>query len=175
MRKVAVFDVDGTIFRSSLLIELVETLIAKDIFPKSIRATYEKERGLWLDRRGEYQNYIEAVIKTFMSNLKGVAYGEFKEAVKETIEKHKDRTYRYTRDLIKDLKKKKYFLLAISGSPKGILDSFCEKLGFDKVYGKIYELGPSDRFTGKIIDDHLITWSQEFNATSLVNASKGFS
>jgi phosphoserine phosphatase len=65
--------------------------------------------------------------------------------------------YRYTRDLIKKLKKEKYFLLAISQSPKGVLDDFCKNLGFDKVYGRIYELGSSDRFTGNIVDEHLIS------------------
>jgi hypothetical protein len=33
-RRVAVFDVDGTIFRSSLLIQLVEKLIEKRAFPR---------------------------------------------------------------------------------------------------------------------------------------------
>ena len=156
MKKVAVFDVDGTIFRSSLLIELVETMISSGALPQGIRGLYEKEQILWLDRKGDYQNYIDAVVDVFMNNLKGMHYGKFKDAVDETINKHKNRTYRYTRDLIKELKKKKYYLLAISASPKGILDSFCEHLGFDKVYGKIYELGPNDCFTGKIIDGHLI-------------------
>ena len=54
------------------------------------------------------------------------------------------------------MKSKGYFLLAISQSPKTILEGFCKNLGFDKVYGRIYELGPEDRFTGEIIDLHLI-------------------
>ena len=36
-QKVAVFDVDGTIFRSSLLVQLVNTLIENDAFPKDAR------------------------------------------------------------------------------------------------------------------------------------------
>ena len=47
-------------------------------------------------------------------------------------------------------------MLAISHSPKGIVDPFCSALGFDKTYGMIYEIGPSDRFTGAVIDEHLI-------------------
>ena len=37
-----------------------------------------------------------------------------------------------------------------------LLDEFCNELGFDKVYGRFYELGPEDRFTGEIVDSHLI-------------------
>ena len=51
---------------------------------------------------------------------------------------------------------KNYFLLAISNSPKRILDIFCTTFGFDKAYGRFFELGPSDRFTGKVVDEHLI-------------------
>lgn len=29
---------------------------------------------------------------------------------------------------------------------------FCPDLGFDKVYGMMYEIGPSDRFTGEVTD-----------------------
>jgi phosphoserine phosphatase len=54
------------------------------------------------------------------------------------------------------LKKDGYFLVAISQSPKGILDSFCNKMGFNKIYGRFYEIGPSDRFTGETADIHLI-------------------
>ena len=47
-------------------------------------------------------------------------------------------------------------MVAISQSPKTILDEFCAQHGFDKVYGRIYEIGPSDRFTGVVTDEHLI-------------------
>jgi len=38
--KVAFFDIDGTIFRSSLLIELTESLIQGGIFPQEAREIY---------------------------------------------------------------------------------------------------------------------------------------
>ena len=59
-------------------------------------------------------------------------------------------------ETLKKLKKKGYYLLAISHSPKGIVDPFAKRLGFDKVYGMFYELGPTDKFNGKIADEHLI-------------------
>ena len=157
MKKVAIFDVDGTIFRSSLLIELVEGMIDAGAFPASVRKEYEKENKAWQERSGEYEAYIMAVVYAFMKHIKGVSYDEFEKASDLVIAKQKNKVYRYTRDLVKSLKKKGYFLLAISQSPKGILDKFCLKLGFDKVYGRFYELGPSDRFTGKVVDEHLIS------------------
>ena len=156
-KKVAIFDIDGTIFRSSLLIELVEVLIENKLFDFSARKEYEKEESEWLDRKGDYESYINAVVKVFMKNIRGISYEDFDRAAKIVIERYKNRTYRYTRDLILSLKKKKYFLLAISQSPKGILDSFCERLGFDKVYGRFYELDSSGKFTGKVVNEDLIS------------------
>lgn len=156
MKKVAIFDVDGTIFRSSLLIELVEALIEAKIFPINARRGFQKEMENWQNREGSYENYIEAVVKIFVKNLKGVYYGDFAEIGRKIVKEKKKHVYRYTRDLIKELKNKKYFLLAISQSPKGILDNFCRELGFDKVYGRFYELGPGDKFTGLVTDEHLI-------------------
>ena len=155
-RKVAIFDIDGTIFRSSLLIELVEVMIENKLFDFSARKEYEMEENEWLDRRGDYESYINAVVQVFMKNIKGIAYEDFDRAAKIVIERYKNRTYRYTRDLISKLKKKKYFILAISQSPKGILDGFCEKLGFDKVYGRFYETDSAGKLTGNVISEELI-------------------
>ncbi|PIT91260.1 HAD-IB family hydrolase [Candidatus Kaiserbacteria bacterium CG10_big_fil_rev_8_21_14_0_10_49_17] len=156
MRKVAIFDIDGTVFRSSLAIELTEALIAEGIFPESARKEYEMQFKKWADREGKYQDYIDAIVKVFMKNIKGVHYADFSRVAEALVSERGKRVYRYTRDLVKELRRKRYFVLAISQSPKTILEGFCKNMGFHKVYGRMYELGPSDRFTGKIIDVHLI-------------------
>lgn len=156
VRRVAVFDVDGTIFRSSLLIQLVDTLVARGDFPPETRDVYEREHQKWLDREGDYEAYIEAVVRAFRAHLKGLPYASLVEAGEQMVDVQWKRTYRYTRDLLKDLKTQEYFLLAVSHSPKTVLDKFCPRLGFDKTYGIIYETGPQDLFTGTILEEHLI-------------------
>lgn len=155
-RPVAAFDIDGTVFRSSLLIELVEHLIDKNVFPQAAREAYEAERRRWLDRKGDYDAYIQKVVQVFGRQLKGIPFGTVADAAGEVIEEKRDRVYRYTRDLIRDLKKAGYFLLAISHSPKFIVDGFGYETGFDKVYGTFYETGASGNFTGTIADEDLI-------------------
>jgi len=156
MKPVAIFDIDGTIFRSSLLIELVNMLIEKEIFPVEARKVFEDDYTAWVNREDTYERYIQSVVSSFLMYLKGVHYGELKDTADIVLEHHQQRVYRYTRDLLKELKEKGYFLLAISHSPKLILDGFCKNLGFDKVYGMIYEIGPEGRFTGIIEDEHII-------------------
>ena len=155
-QKVAVFDIDGTVFRWSLFLELVEELIEHDIFPKEARAVYGAEYENWLNRQGDYQSYISKVITIFGTYLKGVPYADAERAAKEVIAEKKNRVYRYTRDLIKRLKAEGYFLLAISHSPSFIARDFGEAAGFDKVYGFFYETGPNDAFTGGVVDEDVI-------------------
>lgn len=155
-RRVAVFDVDGTIFRSSLVIALVERLVETGIFPEDARGAYTRQRQLWLDREGDYESYIEALVRSFKKYMKGVHYRDFAEISEEVVEEKWKQVYRYTRDLLKELKEQDFFLLAVSHSPKTMLDKFCPKLGFDKAYGTIYEIGPQDLFTGNMVDEHLI-------------------
>jgi HAD superfamily hydrolase (TIGR01490 family) len=156
MQKVAFFDIDGTVFRSSLLIELVEALIQKEIFPPDVRAEYAHSQAAWVNREGSYETYIDDVVRVFMSHIKGMYYGDLADVGREVVNVQSKHVYRYTRDLIQDLKGKDYYIVAISQSPKTILDEFCSTYGFNKVYGRIYELGPLDRFTGKVVDEHLI-------------------
>ncbi len=155
-RPVAVFDIDGTVFRSSLLIELVEALVEKQIFEPSIRAVYANAEEEWRNRKGEYSFYIKKVVEAFAHNIKGLSYAEVADVAGEIIESKKGRTYRYTRDLIAELKADGYFMLGISHSPKFIVDGFGYELGFDKTYGTFYETGATNRFTGTIEDEHVI-------------------
>ncbi len=155
-RPVAVFDIDGTVFRWSLFLDLVEKLIENGVFPKETREAYEDARIKWLDRKGDYPTYVEKVVDAFRTQLKGVPFEAAANAAGEVIEEKKDRVYRYTRDLIQDLKSRGYFLLAISHSPKFIADGFAYEAGFDKTYGFFYESGASGAFTGTIADEELI-------------------
>lgn len=156
MRSVAFFDIDGTVFRSSLLIELVEELVAAGIFPEEAKTKYADEYEAWRNREGTYEEYIAAVVDSFCAHIKGVFYGDLADIGRQVVATQSKHVYRYTRDLIKKLKQEGYFIVAISQSPKTVLDDFCRQYGFDKVYGRMYELGPQDHFTGEVIDEHLI-------------------
>jgi HAD superfamily hydrolase (TIGR01490 family) len=157
MKKVAIFDIDGTIFRSSLLIEITEALILEGIFSEKAKSIYNKAYENWANRKDSYERYIGAVVSAFEQSIKGVRYNDFAKVAKKVIASQQNHVYRYTRELVKDLKKKKYYLLAISNSPKTVVDEFCKKWGFDKAYGRVYELDRGGKFTGKILYKDLIS------------------
>jgi len=150
-KKFAVFDIDGTIFRSSLLIEITEMCIHDGLFPSSAQKIYKRAYLDWLNRKDNYQKYIDRVVRAFAIHIRGVRNDAYQKVIDKVMAFHRNRVYRYTRDLIRDLKKKNYYLLAISGSPREMVDSFAHSLGFDRVYGSIYELDLKSRFTGKVL------------------------
>ncbi|MDP1834153.1 MAG: HAD family phosphatase [Candidatus Moranbacteria bacterium] len=157
MKKVAVFDIDGTIFRSSLLIEIVEASIDSGIFKPSIRRHYTSHYKNWLDRKDYYGKYIGGVVRAFESNIKGVSHKDIVRIARKIISAKKDRTYQYTRDLVKELQKKNYYLVAISNSPQVLVDDFSKEFGFDKSYGRIYEVDKKGLFTGRTMHEEIIS------------------
>lgn len=156
-RKVAVFDIDGTIFRSSLLIEMVDGLIAAGIFPKKAKNEYKNEYYRWLDREGSYEDYLRRVIEIELKYIKGKRKADVGKVIKQVVSFHKNRVYRFTRDLIKRLKPK-YYLLAISGSPFQVVREFGEHFGFDKVYGRLLEIDEKKGiFTVEVLHEEIIS------------------
>lgn len=138
-KPVAVFDIDGTIFRSSLLIELTNALIDLKVFPSDVKAEFSKEYEAWLNREASYEVYIIKVVEAFGRHLNGVSGNHLKAAADLVVAGHARRTYRYTRDLIKQLKDS-HFLLAISQSPIEMVSRFAQYYEFDDFYATTYHL-----------------------------------
>lgn len=145
-KPVAIFDIDGTIFRSSLFIEAVETMITEGVLPESMRQSYSKEYQDWQQRLGPYDKYIEKMVGAFRENIRGVKASDFDRIAKQIITDLSKHTYRYTRDLITALSST-HFLLAISGSPSELVSKFCQYYGFDDFSSTVYEI-KDGRYTG---------------------------
>ncbi|MEK7640284.1 MAG: HAD-IB family hydrolase [Patescibacteria group bacterium] len=155
MQKLAIFDIDGTIFRSSLIIEVTNALIAEGIFPARARRVYQQSFENWLNRKAGYDQYIADVVKVFDTHIKGVQRSAFLRVVRKVLGYQQQRVYRYTRDMVRQLQKKGYFLLAISHAPAYLVVEFTKHWGFDKVYGRLFEV-KRGAFTGKILHKELI-------------------
>lgn len=148
--KLAIFDIDGTIFRSSLLIELINGFVADGVFPEDAYREMEDDYRAWLDRKGDYDNYLGKVIEIYDRNIAGCDEEDVKRVVERVLQSEKDKVYRFTRDLVKRAKEDGYFIMAISGSPEFIVSKFAQHMGFDAYYGSIFEI-KEGRFTGEVI------------------------
>ena len=160
-KPVAVFDIDGTVFRSSFLVELIEALMNEGIFPKQVRAHYADAWKRWQARAGSaktgftYYEFIASVIFAYRKHIAGVRSAEGWRVAEKVVALHRIRLYRFTRDLVKKLKRTHY-LLAISHSPYEVVAPFARSLGFDKVYAQVYEVDAKVRFTGRVLYEDVI-------------------
>lgn len=148
--RLAIFDIDGTVFRSSLLIELFNELVRCGVFPKKASTEVEKNFVAWLDRKGHYNDYLVQLVRVFYRYQKGCTVQEVAPAVKRVINWQMDRVYRFTRNLVGQLKHEGYFLLAISNSQESMVKGFANRLGFDAAIGRSLEI-KDRKYTGRVI------------------------
>ncbi len=142
MKRFAVFDIDGTIFRSSLVLEAVYALIRKGVFPEKARAEFDSQLEGWRTRKdaNSYDDYIDAVVDTFGRYVRGLNEKTFQLVAKTVVDEQKNYTYVYTRDLVRRLKREGYVLVAISGSPRELVEPFTAEYGFDITRSTIYNV-----------------------------------
>lgn len=146
--RVAILDIDGTIFRSSLQRELLMSLVHYGVFPPIVRKELEKNYFAWVHRAGSYEEYINSVVKAYATRIGGVLVSDVKRVAEIVIAQQKYRVYTYTRQLIKELRPN-YRLLAISGSPIEIVREFNKIWKFDAVYGMVFGVKNST-YTGEV-------------------------
>ncbi|PSO42996.1 hypothetical protein BRC19_03005 [Candidatus Saccharibacteria bacterium QS_5_54_17] len=165
---VAVFDIDGTIFRSSLVIELIEELLRSEKLPEHVKDEYIESRQRWLNREGSYENYVQDVVAAFNKHTVGMEQRIVRDVAGEVIQRMAKHTYRCTRQLIDELKAS-HFLLAISGSPQEVVALFAQQYGFDATSGKIstlengkytgeFQSAAKDKILKQFMDDYGLTY-----------------
>ncbi|MBI3671721.1 HAD-IB family hydrolase [Candidatus Azambacteria bacterium] len=150
--KLAVFDIDGTLFRSALIIQLIDHLVLNGIFPKEAKDEMEEDYLLWLNRQDSYDRYIKKVIEVHNKYIINCAEKDVIAVAEKVVDWQRDRVYTFTRDRVKEWKDEGYFLIAISGSPDYIVSKFTNCFGFNISYGSICEV-VNGFFTGKINAD----------------------
>lgn len=147
--KIAIFDIDGTIFRKNLHFELINELAWMKIFPAAVRNTLTKIYTNWLEHEGTYDDYRKALVELYSKHIKGCLREDVLKASQIVIPFHAKRTYIFAEKLIKKLRADGYHLIAVSGSPIEVVEEYNRNyLKFDSVFGSIYTLDKEKRYTG---------------------------
>lgn len=150
MKPIAIFDIDGTIFRSSLTIELLKRLARRGIFEKNFMKNVERAERKWLNRQGHYDQYVAEVVEAYQRAIVGKKKNDVVAISREVIREQKFRTYRYTSDLLQKIRGK-YFTVGISGSPLEVVAEYNKFLKFDKIYGWEFGIDERGRYTNVIL------------------------
>ena len=151
-KKFAVFDIDGTYFRSHLYWEVVLELARNKKLHAKLNESALKLYSNWKDRTSnlafeEFDKQTIAVIDTLITELDPAAYDEYVERV---IRPKLDHVYYFTKQLHSKLKNDGYFTIALSGSRREEVDLFARHHGFDDWIGQDYY---RDERTGRYTGD----------------------
>jgi HAD superfamily hydrolase (TIGR01490 family) len=147
----AFFDIDGTIFRNSLMIEHFKKLIKYEIVDPSvwyskIKPVYEE----WDKRYGEFDDYLDALGDVYIEELRGVNKSYIEFIASQVINLNGDMVYKYSRERIKWHQKNGHKVFFISGSPDFLVSKMAEKYGATEYRGTTYLVDENNNFTGEI-------------------------
>ncbi len=149
-QKIAIFDIDGTIFRKNLQFELINEMSWMDIFPRKVRDQIVTLYTNWIEHKGTYEQYRAGLVDLYEKYICGCRLTDVQRASKAVVSFHQDRTYVFAEKIISKLRKEGYHLIAISGSPIEIVREYDVKhLKFDAVFGSVYDIDAKGKYTGK--------------------------
>lgn len=174
-KKIAIFDIDGTIYRSSLLFRTFDILIARKMFKRRVYWEALKIRNAWFNRRTDYLLYSRKLVELIKENIIGISQKQVLEVSRELVRSQKSIYFKYTRNLIKHLRRE-YILIGLSGSLTENLTELNKYLKFDYVFGTEFEVGKNGHYTGTILSepakdkDNFIKEFIENNKLSLNNS-----
>jgi HAD superfamily phosphoserine phosphatase-like hydrolase len=149
-KKIAIFDIDGTIFRKNLQFELINELSWMNIFPRKVRNKIVTLYTDWLEHKGNYEQYRRGLVDLYAQYIKGCKVKDVESASKIVVSFHQDRTYIFAEELIAKLRRENYHMIAISGSPVEVVREYNDRhLKFDAVFGSVYKYDKSGTYIGE--------------------------
>lgn len=152
-RPFAVFDIDGTIARTSLLQQIVRVLVnhgrlgpgpaqeIEDLLHDFRQRVADDDFGAYMKK---------AVDIMFGAMPKGLTVEEYDEIIDIVVKLSLTHTYVYTRQLMQSLKHNNYFLISISGSEMRAVSTFSKALGFDAWVGQVQYAHDGKKLTGEV-------------------------
>lgn len=148
----AFFDIDGTIFRNSLMIEHFKKLNKYEVIDPAI--WYTKVKNVfeeWEKRFGDFELYLETLAEVYLQELKGVNKSYIEFIASQVINLNGDMVYKYSRNQIDWHKNQNHYVFFISGSPDFLVSKMAEKYGATEYKGTIYKVDEENKFTGEIV------------------------
>ncbi len=135
-RPFAAFDIDGTIFRWQLYHELFDAFVEEGLVAPTAATSVLKAREAWRERRADYESYEMTLVRAMSASIVGVEVERFNRIADTILKAKGHHIYKYTLDLLKDLKAKGYAIVAISGSYQQLVDRFAKLHDIDIAVGR---------------------------------------
>lgn len=151
MNIAAFFDVDGTLYRDSLMVEHFKKLIKYEVLDPSIwHGDAKKKFENWVKRHGDYEDYLLEIADIYLSSMKGLDKDYINFITEQVVKLRGERVYRYTRQRINWHKENNHIVIFISGSPSFLVEKMANKYGVKYFKGTDYLIDEDNKFTGEL-------------------------
>ena len=152
MIKLFAFDIDGTLFRNSLLIEhflkLVEAgILDRKIWTDEIGPLFSK----YENRLGAYEDYLNKSALAYQKAMVGLDKEIVDKYAQIVLSENKDKVYNITRNAVRKHIEEGYLIFFISGSPDFLVDGFSKLYQATDSISTTYVFDENNKFTGKVI------------------------
>lgn len=152
MRIGAFFDIDGTLYRDSLMIEHFKKLLKYEVVDPSLWYGHvEKTYNMWKKRRGNYEDYMEELADIYVDAIKNLNKNDTAFITNQVIELKWDSVYQFTRDRIRYHQEQGHEVFFISGSPDYLVEAMAAKYDVTECRGTKYLTDETGNFTGEIV------------------------
>lgn len=146
-KKLAVFDIDGTLFRWQLYHELVFELKDQGFFTDNEALSLDSALTNWQGKKVSWREYEMLVIHTIHAHLDHINPAELEAAAKIVVDRSGHKIYNYTAKLLRTLHDDGYHTLALSASQQEIAEQFAARYEFDDCIAAVYERSDG-KYTG---------------------------
>jgi len=153
-RQYAVFDIDGTIVRKTLLQLIVNEFVNRGKIDGAVAGDIERilHDGRQRIADNNFGVYMKKGLDILIEHIGGtLSVAEYHEVVQAVAHSLNSTTYVYTRQLIDTLKKNGFFLIAISGSEQHAVEVVAKTLGFDTCAAHLKYLDDGTNLTGEMV------------------------
>ncbi len=148
----AFFDIDGTLYRGSLMIEHFKKLIKYEVVdPLNWHHNVKKSYEDWKKRTGEFDDYIDSLAGIYIESLTGMNKLKLEFITDQVIHLKGEQVYSYVRNRIEFHKENGHKIFFISGSPDFLVEKMAAKYGVTEYIGTKYLVDADGYFTGEIL------------------------
>lgn len=167
----AFLDIDGTLYRNSLMIEHFKKLLKYEVVDPALWHNHVKHTYYdWEKRRGNFDDYLLELAKIYIDSLKGLNKNNLEFINDQVIDLKGDKVYRYTRARIAWHKSQNHKVFFISGSPAYLVKRMAEKYEATDYCGTKYIVDENNNFTGEIVQ----MWDSESKHKAIMNFVKKY-
>ncbi|MGL5752825.1 MAG: HAD family hydrolase [Paraclostridium sp.] len=147
----AFFDIDGTLYRDSLMVEHFKKLIKYEILDEKVWISHARDTFMdWDKRQGNYDDYLFEICDIYVESLIGLDKNCIDFTSDQVIKLKSDRVYKYTRSRIKWHLDQGHTVIFISGSPDFLVGKMAKKYNITDFSGSKY-IFENDKFNGEVV------------------------